>query len=203
MSDAIYGPVVIDSEIGAAVQSTLQTWYPDRLAFVTRQLATMGVDIGYLPEPRSYVISSDPNHFPEEQLPAVLIAVPGTVGRPVRDGFVYRAYWEVRVTVFVDSTQRETTEALAKYYSAATRMIMTQQPSLSEFANGTEWCGTSYSIKVEDNMQRTMGSAENRFEVDVRDVVTAFAGPSVPSTNVPADWPTANTVKTIFTVDPS
>lgn len=199
MSDlTIFGPLVVDTEPGMAVEATLQFWFPTYLGLLNRALAAAGVDIGGdLPTPGAYVHSSDPNHFPEEAPPAIVIAVPGTLGEPQRFQRSYRSSWDVRVICFVESNTRDNTEALARYYATAIRAILVQKRSLGNFAEGTTWRGTQYGVRVKDSSQRTLGSAEVRFAVDVTDVVTEFAGPTVPITTVPADWPAATTVQVI------
>lgn len=191
----IFGPLVVDTEPGYAVEATLRKWFPTYAAYLSRALIAAGINLGGpLPIPGSYVHSSDPNHFPEEAPPAIVIAIPGTLGDPKRDQQNYRAFWDVRVSAFVDGGDRELTEHLAKYYATLLRAILIHKPSLGDFAEGTEWRGTTYGIRIADRDQRTLGSCEVRFAVDVRDVVQRFAGPSAPITTVPASWPTAESV---------
>lgn len=195
MTDNIFGAMVVDTELGTAVEATLTLWMPTYLAYLDRALAAAGINIGgTLSPPGAYVHSSDANHFPEEAPPAVVIAIPGTLGEPRADAQNYRAFWDVRISCFVDSNTRANTEALAKYYATAIRAVMVQKPSLGNFAEGTVWRGTQYGIRVSDREQRTLGSCEVRFSVGVRDVVQRFAGPPTPITTLPSDWPTAQTV---------
>jgi hypothetical protein len=196
MSDVdIFGPLVVDTEPGLAMEATLQEWFPTYASYLSRALVAAGVDIGGdLPLPGAYVHSSDANHFPEETPPAIVIATPSTLGEPKRDSKNYRAFWDVRVVAYVDSNTRDNTEHLAKYYATLIRAIVVHHPSLGDFAEGTVWRGTSYGIRVPDKDQRTLGSCEVRFEVDVRDVVQQYAGPPAPITTVPPSWPTADSV---------
>lgn len=200
MSDLdVFGPLVVDTEIGQQVEATLSEWYPTYLSMLARSLP----GIASLPSPNSYVHTSDPNHFAEDAPPTCVIAIPGTLGEPKRDSQgCYRAYWDLRVVVFVQANDRDATEQLAKYYAAATRAILVHKPSLGNFAEGTQWRGTSYGIRVPDKDQRTKGSCENRFAVDVRDVVQAFAGPTAPITIEPTDWPEVTSVKATLTPQP-
>lgn len=197
----VFGASIIDTEIGNAVESTLDTWFATYLSYLDRALIGAGINIGSLPTPGSYVHSADPNHFPEEQPPTVVISIPGTLGEPKRDSANYRAFWDLRVVVFVTAPDRASTEALAKYYGAAVRMMLVQKPSLGNFAEGISWRGTQYSTRIADRDQRTLGSCENRFSVDVRDVVQAFAGPITPITTIPANWPTVTDVAVSITPD--
>lgn len=200
MSDDIFGPVIVDTQVGHAIEATLQLWMPTYLAMVTRKLTSLGVDIGYLPTPASYVHTSDPDHFPEEKPPCIVIAIPGTIGKPLRDARNYRAMWDARVTVFVTAPNRAMTSALEKYYATAIRTLLLNKRSLGGFAEGIDWSGVTYGVRIADEDKRTLGSSECRFAVDVRDVVQVFAGPLQPITDIPADWPLAT--KVIATLEP-
>lgn len=195
-SDAPFGPTNGRTEVGNGVEATLSEWMPTYLGFETRKLASLGVTtsqglaVGNLPAPGAYVHSSDPNHFPEEQPPAVLICIPGTMDTPLQDGSRnYRTFYDVRLTVFVTAATRDDTEALAGYYSEALRMVILQKPALNGVSQGVKWLGESFDVRINDDDQRTLGSAENRFRVDARNVVQAFAGPMTPTVTPPPDWP--------------
>lgn len=201
MSDLeIFGPLVMWSDVADATTLTLQRWIATYLGMVDRKL---GKPAGWLPLPGSYVTSNDANHFPEDAPPATVVAVPGTLGQPKREGQgKYRAEWDVRITVFVQAPDRDSTQRLAGYYGAAIRSLILGKRSLGDFAQGTTWHGEFYQTRVADRDQRTLGSCENRFCVDVRDVVQAPNGPLNPATDpgtAPADWPTATDVHINYT----
>jgi hypothetical protein len=90
-----FGPLVAASDMEDAVLAQLQAWLPDYLAEVER---THGLQVGSLPQPRSWVLSSEVERFPEEQLPAVMLASPGLTDPPLADGTgVYTARWQLVV----------------------------------------------------------------------------------------------------------
>lgn len=202
MSDAnIFGNLVGGYEVDDAVAATLQKWSD---TYLERQCRKIGQPFGWLPSPGSYVFTNDPHYFPEDQPPVAVIAVPGTVGSPIRDGRkYYRAQWDVRLTIFVQTTDREDTERLAKYYGAAFRELILQKRSLGGFAEGITWHAEDYGTRVSDRDQRTLGACELRFSVDVRDVVLTLAGPAVPIITTPADPPQATTVKVTTQPEPT
>lgn len=202
MSDAqIFGNLIDGTDVDQAVAATVQKWSDTYLARMCRRI---GKPEGWLLSPGSYVFTNDPHYFPEDQPPVVVIAVPGTTGTPQRDGLkYYRAMWDVRLTVFVQTTVREDTERLAKWYGAAYRELILHKRSLGGFAEGVSWGGEDYSPRTSDRDQRTLGACELRFSVDVRDVVQTLAGPTDPITTVPADWPQATSVKVTLTPEPT
>lgn len=194
MSDEqAYGPLVLATDIEDGATLTLQTWLPQYLGRVARKI---NQDSNWLQPPRSYKVSNDPNHWPEDQLPAVVLASPGTIGKPMRSGRLYRAMWQLQVVVFVSANDEPTTERLAKYYGAAIRSVLTAKADLGGIAAGCEWEGERYNIRIRDGAQRTFGSCSNTFSVDVRDVVQALGGPSVVTAPpvVPPDDPVADNV---------
>lgn len=201
MSDAnIFGSLITGDDVDQAVLLTLQTW---AATYLERMCRKIGEPPGWLPYPNSYVRTNDPHYFPEDVPPVVVIAVPGTMEQPIRDGWkYYRAKWELCLTVFVQAGDRDATERLAKLYGAAFRELLMHKRSLGGFAEGIAWHGENYAVRVSDRDQRTLGSCENRFAVDVRDVVQTLAGPPTPTTTVPADWPQATQVRVNLTPSP-
>lgn len=200
MSDLqTFGPLIIATQVEDAAQVTLETWMPAYLRWVERLL---GKPTDWLQSPQSYVATSDWDHFPEEALPAVLIMAPGTIGAPAQDGRrIYRAIFDLRVGVLVSAGTRSDTERLAKFYGAALRALILGKGSLGNFATGTKWLGESANIKVADDKQRTMATAENRFAVEVREVVKALTGPTNPPAKPaepPPDEPVATNVEVIL-----
>ena len=201
MSDAqTYGNLVLRSDVTHSVVHTLRTWMPQYTAFVSRKVAN-GVS-EWLPAPQSYVVSNDAAHYPEDQPPAVVVACPGTVGSPRKDGSrYYRTMWDVAVTVYVTSQDRQTTEDLASYYGGAVRAILTQKASLGGLAAGTEWKGESFGLHTPDTTQQTLGSCTVKFQVDTRDAVLSLGGPALgPIAPAPGDFPIADTVT--VTIEP-
>jgi hypothetical protein len=194
MSDLqTFGPLVMWSDVADATTLTLQKWM---LTYLARTERAIQKSAGWLPLPGSYITSNDANHWPEDQPPAIVVAVPSTLSTPKMEGNrSYRAEWDVRVTVFVQAPDRDATQRLAGYYGATIRSLLLGKRSLEGFAAGTTWHGEYYQTRVADRDQRTLGSCENRFCVDVRDVVQAFGGPfdALPP-GLPPDFPLATNV---------
>lgn len=202
MSDAnIFGTLVTGEDVDQAVTATLQKWSE---TYLNRMCRKIGQSDGWLPSPGSYVHTNDPHYFPEDEPPVAVIAVPGTLGQPVRQGTkYYRAEWDVRVVIFVSANDRDATERLAKQYGAAFRELLLQKRSLGGFAAGITWHEELYGTRVADRDQRTLGSCELRFSVDVRDVVQTLAGPPNPIPSEPGDWPKATDVHIVFEPEPT
>ena len=195
-----FGPVVIATQFDEAVQNTLEEWAPTYLRFIERQL---GLEPEWLSNPRSYVVTSDWDHFPEEKLPAILI-MSSEIAKPEMDGRKeYRAHFPIDIGIFVSAKDRKSTEKLAKYYGAAIRTLLLQNGSLSTKAQReakapgiavtTAWEGEKFDVHEADTSQRTIGTAEVKFSTEVRQIVTRLGGPKEPlppPQGEPAGWPT-------------
>jgi hypothetical protein len=192
MSDLeTFGSLILTPSVEDAAQGTLELWMPTYLRWLERLL---GRPTGWLKEPRSYAVSSDFNHWPEDQLPAIQIMCPGLLERPIRDGTrEYRATYDLCIGVYCSAGSRRDTQRLAKYYAGALRAILVQKGSLGNFAIGTVWLDENYDVRVSDKSQRTTATAELKFAVEVYGVVKALTGPLVvPSepAEVPPNSPT-------------
>lgn len=182
MSDLeTFGPLVLGTEPEEALQDTLEQWMETYLAFVVRKINRPDFT---LPLPRSYAVSSDFDHFPEEALPAILIMCEG-IRDPKKDGRgQYRATFPLKVGLFVEGRDRKSSEQLAKFYAGAIRGLVTAKGSLGNFATATTWTDEKYHVA--DRNQRTIGRAEVCFNTEVRGVVRRLSGPAAP---IPAPQP--------------
>jgi hypothetical protein len=175
---AVFGPIVTDEDVQAAVAATLQKWMPTYLALIERKV---GLAPKSLPVPKvgSYVLTDDGtlNKKPEDQLPAIVVLTPG-VGKvtPKRDGSgKFRAGFVVNVAAIVSAKDQPSTSALAKRYRKALELILIQQPSLGGFAEGVVFQGwRTDDLRSEDD--RTIAAGTNVFEVLVAGIAEAGAG---------------------------
>lgn len=194
MSDLdTFGQFIVPTEVDDAAQNTLEKWIGTYLRLVERRIKKPK---NWLPNPRSYIVSSDFDHFPEEQLPAVIIESQGTAGKPKMDGGrYYRTEFRVKVSVFVEASDRRSTERLTKYYITALRLLVIQKGSLGGFAIASCWEDESYSVQTNDRTQRTIGTATVTFNVEVREVGKRLSGPSEPIETEPGPIPTVKVAK--------
>lgn len=190
MSDLeVFGPLVIATDVEDAVEATLKLWMQ---TYLERMVRHIGKPAGWLSPPKSYTVSSDFDHFPEEAVPAVLIICPN-IDKPLMDGKrEYRATFPIKLGIFVEARDRRSSERLAKYYAAALGELLLHKGSLGDFAIATTWEGDEYGTRVSDHSQRTFGSAEIKLAVEVRQVRKRLSGPgAVPPApqTPPGPWP--------------
>lgn len=178
MSASAFGALVAASDLEAAALAQLQVWFADYLAEVERH---HGLAVGSLPLPRSWEVSSTVERFPEDQLPAVMLASPGLADPPLADGAgTYTARWQLVVATQVAARGNRLALRLARLYALAVRALMLQQQDLAPLqVRRVDWMDERYRLldSVDD---RTTCVAEVELAVEVRDVTTRHAGPLAP-----------------------
>jgi hypothetical protein len=193
VSTALWGPLVTVGDVRRAMESTLQLWLPATLAEVARR---QGVEPRDVKVPVTWLRLGDPDDFPMDQLPGVLITSPGVTGTPARDeNGRWSATWQVFVTVLARETSFERVADLVGLYTAAVRLAVLQNRSLGGFASGCRWVGEDYVPGGRDRKtRRTLGAGLKVFDVDVDDVADDTAGPLLPPDDPyiePGEPPTA------------
>jgi hypothetical protein len=192
-----YGRLVAACDVEQALVDVAQKWLPDYLAEVERW---HGFAVGTLPQPRSWVVSSEVERMPEDQTPGVLIASPGLSEAPIADGQgVYWARWQVNAAVHLSAMGNVYALRNARLYALALRALFTQQQTLASLdVRRIDWIGERYDTlpSIDD---RTVCTALVELGVEVYDVTTRHAGPLEPLLP-PGDlgptspsWPTAET----------
>ena len=191
-----FGALVSASDVESAVQAQLELWLPDYLAEVERyhQLA-----VGDLPRPRSWVQSSEVEKFPEDHLPAWMVASPGLIRPPDADGSgTYTATWRITVATMCGVRGNRLALRIARLYALANRALLLQQQTLPGLdTHRIDWLDERYDQlpSVDD---RTVCISEVELAVSVSGVTSRHQGPlepifppgSHPGPDSPV-WPTA------------
>lgn len=191
----MYMRLVSASDVEAALMGQLERWIDSYMSEVERQ---RDMEVRTLPRPRSWVYSSAVEKFPEDQLPAVILASPGITDPPTADGQGrYSARWRVLVAAEVVARGNRVALGLARLYATALRATAIQQQALEGLdVWRIDWMGERYDVldSVDD---RTVCVAQVELAVTVGDVTTRGAGPlepEPPPTEQPSPtWPVAET----------
>jgi hypothetical protein len=194
---SVHGRIVSGAEVERAALAVLREHVPDYLVEVERQY---GREPGKLQPPRGYILASQFEKWPEDQLPVVVVISPGLAARPRRfgDGRVM-APWGLAAGVITSASSIERTRENALLYLAAVRTVIAQWESLGEFTQGVEWQDESYD-ELPFSDTRTLFAAQALFAVTVDDVLTYGGGPGgrypyLPpdgqTPTDPPDWPRA------------
>jgi hypothetical protein len=202
-----FGHYVTAADVSKAVQATIELWSATYLAEMSRHDGQdpLTDPSAVFPDFASYPDSLDLSRFPEEQLPACILVVPGITETPRKaGGGKVSAVWKVGIGVAVTSQDKPTTIKLAQLYTSAVRMIILQNPSLGGFATGVTWLREEYTgniIRADDT--RTLAIGVLDFNVTVDANVDADQGPVVPILNnePPTGWATVETPSITITGD--
>jgi len=207
MTNTAFEPLVAASDVEDAVIALLQNWLPTYVWEIERQ---HGQTPGQLAAPRSYLISSEAEKMPEDQLPAIIVASPGTTDPPLADGDgVYTARWGIAASVMIAARGNRLALRLARLYAAAIRGALIQQQQLDGLAlRRVDWLGERYDrLESIDDRTICIGSVDLAAEVD--DVLTRHAGPLeplMPPEPAPGlgspQWPTVQTTDTQIVKQP-
>lgn len=202
-----YGRIVAGVDVEQALVDVVRTWIADYLAEVCRQ-HELAPD--YLPQPRSYVVSSDVERMPEDQTPAIIVASPGFTDQPQPDGLGgYVARWRVRCAVHLSARGNALSLRLVRLYVAALRALLVQQQKLDGLdLRRIDWVDERYDTlpSIDD---RTTCIALVELAVEVADITTRHAGPLVPILGPGHEldpdsptWPSAELVDVAISKEP-
>lgn len=136
---------------------------------------------GYLGPLQSFGVVSEYDRFPEDHLPAVIVATPGILEEPEHDseGY-YRATWALEVSVTATGSNPVDARRRSQLYAAAIRGLVLQVPLAAPGfkASVRRWMDESYT-DVPTSKRRSILATSNVFAVEVEDVVS-LAGTAVP-----------------------
>jgi hypothetical protein len=202
-----FGPIFSAFEVDHAVATCVRAWVRDYLAELARQ---RGLDPEALPAFRSIVDSSEARRYPEDQLPALLVASTGVESRGGRlelngDGF-YTARFRVDCGAVVSARGNRHAVRLARYYAAAVRALLLQQlakPRWSglEGVRRVDWVGERYQA-LDEASDRTQARGTTQLVVEVENVTNWAMGPDEPVFPEPTWLTDAETVEVVTVKEP-
>jgi hypothetical protein len=187
---SVFGPIVSAFEVEHALAACARVWIRDYLAEMERQRLT---PVEGMPPFRSIVAAAAPEKWPEDQLPALLIASPGLAETGARRGLEvhgdggYVARWRVDCASEVSARGNRQAIRLARLYAAAVRALIVQQTlRVSRFVDAPlpslrriDWTGERYDLR-DWTIDRTRCAGVVSFVVEVADVMTRGLGPREP-----------------------
>lgn len=178
---AVFGPIVVASDVEDALTETLKLWLPTYLAEMERLTARAPGD---LPEIRSYSKVNRFRRLPQEQLPAAVVVSPGLASAPVvfGDGKI-GAWWRLGVAVVCSGSTAEASNELAKLYGAAIRTLLVQRPDLGGAASALTIVSELYDDVPADYLE-VGATAQVEIDVFVDQISDNTRGPSAPAADL-------------------
>lgn len=179
------------NEIEVAVADRLNARLDAYLAAVERQ---RDLAVGVISRPRGIFAASEIDKWSENQLPAIIVATPGTTGTPEKggDGY-YRATYQLEIAAIVSTSGDGSSRRLAQRYAAAIRPTILQERSLDTGLAAMSFQGeTLDAIDIDD--RRTLFGSVSLFEVTLEQIVNVRKGPLPEDRDDPGTVNVADTV---------
>ena len=172
-----FGTIITPSQVEVWVEDFAKKWFVEYLAEVERQL---GLDPQTYPDLRSYVRANDFDHWPEDQLPSLMVMNMGLADEPIKRNGGWDAKWMIGAAIIVSGYDRNATRDLMNNYGAAFRAMILQTRSLErEEVRGVDWVDER-PAPLPDDAERTLGAQQMFFAVEVEKVVDARGGTPEP-----------------------
>jgi hypothetical protein len=190
---SVVGPLWHPGVLEDAVLDTLKTWLPSYLSEACAQ-ETERLDLAEpkrLAVPKTWATISDYDRFPEQGLPAIIVAAPGMKGEADRrgDGSL-RGTWMVEVSATVSADTAKNTRRAAQIYLAAILGSVLQRRSLGDPHSAATFVATEY-VDVPNEKRRSIVACAAAFEVQVGEMLSTQLGPATPEPPdpMPETWP--------------
>lgn len=137
------------------------------------------------PIPRVYARKTRFSKWPEDRCPAIIVYCPGLAEPPTKKGDKkIDGRWTVGVAAIVSARTEDETDKAAKVYGSLIRATLLQEASLHGFARGVDFMDESYD-EIPSTANRSLGSCELVFRVEVENVVDANELPLMPGGPLP------------------
>jgi hypothetical protein len=165
--------------IEAAATATLELWLGAYLDDAYRR----SLDGTTPPYPRSYQNFDVLERWPEQQMPAVLVAVTDATDTRI-NGDYYDATYRLEIMLVVAGADYASTRKILRRYQTAVEMCVVQQGDMQGLSQSTKWTGTT-TIGAP---KRTQMVGAVTFAVVVENVLRRYSELSVPpDPGVPPD----------------
>lgn len=178
--DNLFGSYFTRGDVRRWLVGGLKLWIADYVRDVDRhELVPAPTAL-----PRSYTVAAEVSKWPESQIPALIVTLPGLSDRGVMrqgDGS-YTTEWAVGITAVVKGRDEADGERLADVYGTALALLMVQQAGAFP---GMEVVSVTYADESYDELpqrrSRTLVAATVTFRVELRGRASATHGPITPS----------------------
>lgn len=184
LTHPIFGPLVGQPTVEAAVLETLEAWLPYMLRVLERRLSLPPKTLTAPPGHTSYFGGLDFESWVDEDLPTV-IAVVNPTGQADRTTEGYSQFFEIEVGVIVNTESEDESRALAGHIGTAVAVALPQHGDLGGIASFTRLVSAAV-LEFPEADQRTLVRARIAFAAYVTGLVNDLAGPR---TATPPDSP--------------
>lgn len=183
-----FGDLFLSNEFDDAVVAFVDRWIDTHLSEVE---ILSNLERRTLDRPKSYNAAIDPENWPGDKLPGILVVSAGFTDQPIRvGGGKYNGWWSWVVVAILSGRDYNATRKKTQIYQAAMRQMFIQHPDLDGAVSDTEWLGEPTAYLPVDERNRTLGVAAFEFRSYIDGVVDGSYGPTDPDAPEPPSDPT-------------
>lgn len=188
VADRAFGPLLLNTDIDAAIIARLKQWFPTYLKHYEEE---RDLTVGKLQRPKdeSFASTLEDDEFPDHILPAILVTSASTEGEPQKDADLnYYASWNVVVSCIVRGRTPIEAREIAAGFEGCARQILVQQPLGLD--GEIRWTGCNVA-RVRDQTpggNRFLAAGISTFLVYADKVVQEGAGPFIPDPDAPGPY---------------
>lgn len=196
---SIFGTVFSGVDMEDAVTNHLKAWNLTYLAQAERE---RGLEPRTLPPIKSFVnVPREPDSWPEDQLPALLIVSTGTTDPFVHGDGWLGTTWNIGLAAIVSAATERRTHELAHWYFMAAVLPMLRNSGLKgngevDYADNVECSAWTYEV-IPVERRRTLAAVYGVLQVTVEQVLNLREGPVRPLDDPYGDspeWPDVDRV---------
>jgi hypothetical protein len=196
-----FGDLFLSSQFDDAVIAFIARWIDTHLSEVE---LLSDLPRRTLDRPKSYNVAIEPEAWPAEKMPGILVVSAGFTDQPERiGGGRYNGWWSWVAVAILSASDYDSTRKKTQMYQAAMRQMFMQHPNLDGAVSDTEWLGEPTAYVPVDTRNRTLGVAAFEFRSYIEGVVDEGYGPTAPDAAPPLVDPNTphNDDFTVVTVD--
>lgn len=195
-----FGSLFLSNEFDDNVVAFINRWIDTHLSEVE---ILSDLPRRTLDRPKSYNVAIEPEAWPAEKMPGILVVSAGFTDQPQRvGGGRYNGWWDWVVVAILSGRDYDSTRKKTQMYQAAMRQMFIQHANLDGAVSDTEWLGEPTAYVPIDERHRTLGVAAFEFRSYIEGVVDEGYGPIEPDEAPPLVDPTTphNADPTVSTV---
>ncbi len=195
----VIGPLFSAHKIEEAVLRNLKRWLPGYLSIACE---IHGIEEG-IAGVESWDLGTELESFPENALPALLVACEGILEEPEKGaGGMYRAEWGCEVGIAIAAANAVKARIYSQVYAAAIRGALMQRRTLGDDGQVSRWLGEVYGRPEAIDDRRSRSTAAVAFAVRKDEVLSWTRGPGTDAPPIPDGWPVVKETATETEIQP-
>lgn len=182
----IFGSIFLSPEFDDAIEAFIRKWIDTYLSEIEFR---SGIPRRTMTRPRSYLVTNEPEKFPDDSLPLIMIVSSGMSDPPVmNDTMAWDGWWDWVVVIITAQRDEKSTRKMSQRYGAAIRAMVMQRPDLEGAVDDTEFLGESYGYLPQEDRNRSRAVAGLEFRSYIQGIVEQV-GPPEPDPAEPENDP--------------